>query len=238
MRIKLLILSVITLFIFSACEKTAENPPVVEKNLPPGTRTVVVEEVVQVSSYSYLRVKEGPNEFWMAATKSEFQEGETVYFLGAVEMTNFESKELNKTFDKILFVQDVARATEVEEAKQKAGTPQKPDIKKTEVTVEKAPGGITIAELYTDMKKYDGKSVKIRGKIVKVNMGIMNTNWYHIQDGTSSGENFDLTVTSNQEFQDGAVVTFEGKIAVNKDFGYGYEYKVILEQAKANTKSL
>lgn len=234
---KLMVMAFGALFIFSACEKQAEKPPVVE-NLPPGTRTVVVEEVVQVSSYTYLRVTEGDKEFWMAVTKSGVQKGETVYFMGAVEMKNFESKELNKTFDSILFVQEVARASEVQEAKEKANTPQKPDIKKTEVTVDKAPGGITIGELYTDMKKYDGKSVKIRGKIVKVNMGIMNTNWYHIQDGTSSGENFDLTVTSNQEFQDGAVVTFEGKIAVNKDFGYGYEYKVILEQAKASSKSL
>jgi hypothetical protein len=108
------------------------------------------------------------------------------------------------------------------------------DVKvgREEIKVEPAKGGITIADLYLNKNNYSGKTVRVRGKITKINPGIMGKNWIHIQDGTESEGQFDLTATTLLEFQTGTVVTIEGKIALDKDFGYGYTYKVLMEDCK------
>lgn len=110
--------------------------------------------------------------------------------------------------------------------------PGKATLEKQEVSIEKTEGTTTIAELYSDLKKFKGETIRVKGKVTKVNPSIMNKNWIHIQDGSEYKGQFDLTITSDQEFQIGTVVTVEGKIALDKDFGYGYSYKVLLEEGK------
>ena len=101
---------------------------------------------------------------------------------------------------------------------------------KTEIKVEAVKGGVTVAELFAAKEKYSGKTVIIRGKVTKYNASIMNKNWIHIQDGTDYEGKFDLTATSALEFKVGDIVTIEGKVAINKDCGYGYSYEIILEE--------
>ncbi len=96
--------------------------------------------------------------------------------------------------------------------------------------VEPAEGAIQIAELMNNRSQYEGKTVKVTGKCVKVNAEIMGRNWIHLQDG--SGENFDLTLTTDEAVEVGSIVTMEGTVALNKDFGAGYRYEVIMEDAK------
>ena len=60
----------------------------------------------------------------------------------------------------------------------------------------------------------------------------MGKNWIHIQDGSGDSNNFDLTITTQDQAKVGDVVTFEGTIGTKKDFGYGYLYEVIMEDAK------
>jgi len=54
----------------------------------------------------------------------------------------------------------------------------------------------------------------------------------HIQDGTKEGDHFDLTVTTQVYVNAGDIVTFEGVVALDKDFGAGYFYDVIMEEAE------
>jgi hypothetical protein len=72
----------------------------------------------------------------------------------------------------------------------------------------------------------------MKGQVVKVNDEIMDKNWVHIQDGTADGDHFDLTITTLEKVAVGEVATFEGTIALDKDFGYGYAYELIMEDAK------
>ena len=95
--------------------------------------------------------------------------------------------------------------------------------------VEPVEGAIRIADLVNNRNQYEGKLIKVTGKCVKVNSEIMGRNWIHLQDG--SGENFDLTVTTDESVELGTIVTMEGTIALNKDFGAGYRYDVIMEGA-------
>jgi hypothetical protein len=103
---------------------------------------------------------------------------------------------------------------------------------KVNVTVEPCNGCITISALLADKKSYSGKTIKVKGQVTKYNPGIMGKNWIHIQDGSEYQGEFDLTITTDKEVSVGQQVTFEGTIVLDKDFGYGYFYKVIMEDGK------
>jgi hypothetical protein len=103
------------------------------------------------------------------------------------------------------------------------------------VKVEKAKGAdaYTVSETYEKAGKLDKKPVSVRGKVVKVSKGIMGKNWVHLQDGSGDagkGTN-NLVVTSQDVPKIGDVVTAKGTLYKDKDFGAGYLYKVIVEEA-------
>lgn len=89
----------------------------------------------------------------------------------------------------------------------------------------------TVAALYAEKAKLGGHQVQLHGKIVKVNNAIMNRNFLHLQDGTGDKGSNDLTITSQDTAQVGDEVVVTGVITVDKDFGAGYTYPLLLEQA-------
>jgi hypothetical protein len=103
-----------------------------------------------------------------------------------------------------------------------------------DVSVDKAPNGKTVAETYAAKDELKDKPVVIRGKVVKFLSGIMGKNWLHLRDGSGSGDkgDNDITVTTNDVVAVGDVVTVAGTVRVDKDFGAGYRYPVIVEEAK------
>ena len=104
---------------------------------------------------------------------------------------------------------------------------------KANVKIEPCADCITLAKVIDDKKSYDGKVIKVKGLVTKYNGGIMGKNWIHIQDGSETKEGFDLTITTDLTASVGDTVTFQGKIAIDKDFGYGYVYGVIMEEGKS-----
>jgi hypothetical protein len=108
---------------------------------------------------------------------------------------------------------------------------------KTDFTgLKPAEGGQTVAEIYTTSEQLAGKPVKVRGKVVKYNAEIMGRNWVHIQDGTGAVGDNDLLVTSVAKAKVGDTVLVEGTVAINKDFGAGYKYRVLVEDAKVTVE--
>lgn len=226
-------------FLFAGCGKEEPKKPVEAGGKQ--VRGGKILELIQTTTYTYARLEEeGTGEIWIAVPKIDAKEGENIFFTQSMEMKNFEGKEAGKTFETILFVQDPAKdkATFGGQAGGPADIPK--DFKhpeqetapKEDVKVEKAAGGVTVADIFTKKNELKDKTVKIRGKVTKVNEGIMNTNWIHIQDGTSAGQEFDLTLTSAEVPQVGQIILVEGKLSVDKDFGAGYKYNVIVEEAK------
>ena len=104
------------------------------------------------------------------------------------------------------------------------------------VKVEKAKGkdAFTVGELYEKSGTLDRKAVAVRGKVVKVSKGIMGKNWVHIQDGSGDQQKgtHNLVVTSQDMASVGDIVTITGTFAKDRDFGAGYLYKAIIEDAK------
>ena len=89
----------------------------------------------------------------------------------------------------------------------------------------------TVAALYQEKAALAGKLVRVQGKVVKANNGIMGRNFVHVQDGTGGNGTNDLTVTTNQTAKVGDKVTVTGRVVVNKDFGSGYAYPLLVEEA-------
>lgn len=228
------ILSVMVLVIIAwACQN---NSNTADSNLYTNDHKATVKEVIQASSYTYLNVEEGGENFWIAVNKGEFEIDAVLYFDKGLEMTNFESKDLGRTFESVYFVQGISDQPTLpgatsEQPSMAQTEPQKPTLEKKNINIEPAEGGISIATLYSNRDTYKDQIVSIKGEVTKFNPSIMNRNWVHIQDGTDADGNFDLTITTDQVVNVGDVVTFKGKISLNKDFGAGYTYEVIMEEA-------
>jgi hypothetical protein len=105
-----------------------------------------------------------------------------------------------------------------------------------DVRVEKATGANarTVAEVLTKSGELKDKPVAVRGKVVKYNPAIMGKNWVHLRDGTGSAtdNSNDILVTTANDAKVGDVVLAEGTVRTDKDFGSGYAYKVMIEDAK------
>lgn len=231
MKSILTFLSVILLLNLTSCD----NQPKTKTEDTPSNfdYSGVVQEVIQTSNYTYCFVKDDKNESWVAITKMDLAVGQTLYFDQGMEMIDFHSKELDRTFPSVFFIQKASTNPNGDAPNQQpmGQQPVKPEIENKNYDVEKADDGITIAELYENKADYAGKKVRIRGKVTKFNTAIMSKNWAHIQDGSDFNGDFDLTVTTVDEVNVDAVVTFEGTIALDKDFGHGYFYPVLLEDA-------
>ena len=106
-------------------------------------------------------------------------------------------------------------------------------VEKKETNVEAVEGTVTIADLYANPEAYKGKKVRVKGEVSKYNPEIMDRNWVHLQDGSEFEGKYDLTATSSESFKTGSVVILEGVIALDRDFGYGYSYDILLENATA-----
>jgi hypothetical protein len=176
---------------------------------------------------------------WLAVPLMEAKAGETYYYTSPMVMTDFESKELKRKFDTVFFLGAVSPVPiGTETAHQGANGVDEKNYKRTAPTLArlniKVPaleGGVTVADLYGGKEKYSGKVVRIRAQVTKYNPQIMDKNWIHVQDGTQAVGKFDLMVTSQKEVKVGDIIILEGIVSLNKDFGYGYNFDVMLENA-------
>ena len=216
-------------------EPVASNSNPVSQEFPAGQmpvadeHKVVAEEALPTEKYTYVRVKENGESFWIAIPKTEVEIGATYYYKGGLLKKNFPSREYNRIFETIYLVSGISKQPAGSAVDQALSQTQSAEAIAPPTAVKPAAGAVKIADIVGNLSKYEGKLVKVTGKCVKINPMIMGRNWVHIQDG--SANNFDLTVTTTENVALGDIVTLEGTIAVNKDFGAGYKYNVIMEAA-------
>jgi len=193
---------------------------------------IVVKETVDGGSYAYLNVEENGKTYWMAISNMPVTVGETYYYDNGMVMKDFESKQLNKTFDEIVFANTIRTTEAAVEVKQEDPHASSTPMPVSDVKIEKPKNGTSLSELFSGKKTFSGKSIIVKGKVVKVNNGIMDKNWVHIVDGTQFENTNDLTITTAETVNIGDIVTFKGVIVLDKDFGQGYKYDVLLEEGK------
>ncbi len=232
MKTALSILTIITATVLWAGEISAASTP--------ATSTVSGEvlEVKDVESYTYLRLKTKDGEMWAAVAKSPVKTGAKVTIENVTVMSNFESKSLKKTFPTIMFGNLAGSGDSAQSNGSAMGKPHPAIAKPSDtqnIVVPKASGANarTVAEILTKTAELKDKPVVVSGKVVKYNPGIMGKNWIHLRDGSgSTADNTDdILVTTVSETQIGNVITVKGIVRTDKDFGAGYSYKVLIEDA-------
>ncbi|SDZ83899.1 hypothetical protein SAMN05660420_00558 [Desulfuromusa kysingii] len=231
----------------SPAPAAAPNPG--SANVPGQTAGTVVE-TMNAAGYTYVYVDNGTEKIWAAAPEFAVSVGDEVMIPEGMAMHNYHSQTLDRDFDVVYFVEAVLNASNpnvgtaaMGAAASTAGMQMPeghPPIDTTSVppevdltAVQKAEGGLTIGEIYSSKADLSGKTVTLRGKVVKFSPQIMGTNWIHLQDGSgdqAAGTN-DLTVTSGIQVNVGDTIVASGPLTLDKDFGYGYKYNLIMENA-------
>jgi hypothetical protein len=208
------------------------------------TVTGPVLETMNASNYTYVRVKTDQGDIWAASGEFKIAVGDRVTLALEMPMENFHSQTLKRDFPLIYFTTRIGREGEPLPAMpammsahgQEAGAA--PAAAQVTEPIQPAPGGTTVANVWANRKSLAGKTVTVRGKVVKFNGGILGRNWIHIQDGTGAaadGTN-DLLVTSDAAAKVGDVITVTGTVAIDKDFTAGYAYAVLIEGGKIELK--
>jgi len=202
--------------------------------------TGTVAETMNSGGYTYVRLRSGNEDAWFAASQFAVKVGDRLTMSLDMPVRNYHSRTLNRDFPVVYFVAQVARDGETLTTEaQGAAPPMSP----AHQTAGKAPpgveriapaaGGMSIADVWVKRASLAGTRVIVRGKVVKVNNGILDRNWIHLQDGSGSVQDNtnDLTVTTDAVVAVGDIVTATGVVAIDKDFGSGYSYVVMLEKA-------
>jgi hypothetical protein len=254
----------------AACSKsTPEAAPAAPGAPAPAAAglTAKVLERIDAPPYSYLRLDAEGGQLWAAVPQTNLATGVQVTIANPQRMDGFESKQLSRKFEKIVFgtlggaptapagnfPPEMMKAIAAAGGTLPGAAPAAPAASAAgnmaqahagaaagpadaaPVKVEKAtgPNAKTVAEVWAGKAALASKEVQVRGQVVKYNGGIMGKNWLHLRDGSGTAEakNHDLTVTTAGTAAVGDVVTVTGKVSVDRDFGAGYAYPVILEDA-------
>lgn len=233
--------------LFIACADPVPKqaaPTALEQSQPMTTgvaedRSGVVVETMNSGGYTYVHVDTGTEQFWAAAPEFEVEIGDPVVVPRGMPMENFHSETLDRDFDVVYFVNAVRvgadRPAEATLPRMPEGHPNVRTQTRSEVgniDIEKVENGQRISEILANKAGFADKQVSIRAKVVKFNASIMGKNWLHVQDGTGEPGQNDLTVTTNAVARVGDTVVIHGVLATDKDFGFGYTYDVIVEDAR------
>ena len=246
--------AILLLFAQAACYGAEKAPQPTTTTLPKGhpqlpaqtqaapspPLTGKVLKTMDSGGYTYINLKKKDGKkIWVAIPKSKVTVGKTIDLVPGEEFINFQSKTLNRRFDSIIFsLGPVPKGGTKKGKEQMMATPGSKGamVAPEKMTVVRAegPNNYTVAELFAQKGKLEGKKVTVRGKVVKVVPRIMKMNWIHLQDGTGSAglKNHDLVVKTKALPADGETVTAKGILLKDKDYGSGYKYDVLLDEAE------
>ena len=242
-------------------EEPAKTPaaiqpqPLQPQPLPSKRSTVVdgnrikgkVVDTMNAKGYTYVAVEVSPGKIiWAAGPFAPVKVGDALDLEKGHVMNGFTSESLGKTFETIYFVaslgvkQAPGRQPSSRPASAPTSRPTSAPAKRTAVkaptepiVVEKLPDGHTVADLFAKANELAGQNIRVRGQVVKFSGGIMGKNWIHIQDGSGdvAAKTHDLTVTTDAKASVGDTVIIKGILTRDKNFGAGYRYPVIVENA-------
>ncbi|WP_309497856.1 hypothetical protein [Sulfurovum sp.] len=197
-------------------------------------------EIKGAMGYKYLKIDEEGKELWVAISSAPVSVGDRIGYDKKTMMRDFKSKSLDKTFKEIFFASDVYLPQKVQKPKsmkemldldpKQENKPTAPFVKKDTYSIE---------EIHMWRSHLEGQTISIEGSISKVSHEIMKLDWVHLSDGTGNTKMLtdDLIFTAaNTNIKAEDKVIAKGKVVVNKDFGYGYFYKVIIQDASFQVK--
>ena len=226
--------------LFAAALALAATTAFAQSSAPPQFTKLQGEalEVIEVDAYTYVRLKTSEGDKWVAVSRAGIKKGEKITVENASMMPNFESKTLNRKFDKIWFGQLGGAAGKQAKAESNPHGAAQPAAGVEKVAKATGADAKTVAEVVGGKGALKDKTVTVRGKVVKVTSGVMNKNWLHIQDGTgkAADNTHDLIVTSKEPASMGEVITARGTVRTDVKMGAGYAFDVLVEDASLSRK--
>jgi hypothetical protein len=211
----------------------ASGPPA-----PRVTLTGTVRQRIDVSRYSYLEIAtRDQGAVWAVVPLVQVAEGQVVSVPDAERHAHFTSHTLRRAFDVIYFasrVESPGHAVAFGSASSAPAAASAASLPTGPIARARGPLGRTIAEVYAQRQHLSGQKVRVRGVVIRSVAGVMRRSFVHLQDGSGSAAqgDHDLAVTTQSQPGSGQTVEFEGVVAVDRDFGSGYRYPVIVEDAK------
>lgn len=187
----------------------------------------VVVDVLNGGGYTYLQIEDAKKKYWVAVGGVKIEKGTEVRFTEELRAKDFDSPSLGRKFDEIVFASNLQYRTKV---------PESGNLALISEQVKESPykekDTLSVKEAMQSCMTLSGKNIKIRGKVVKATPDILERNWIHIQDGTGEGSEVGRIVFTSKELPKvGEIVTASGVVAVDKNFGSGYVYKIIVENS-------
>jgi len=89
----------------------SEGKSAPEAQLPQKAKVL---STIDAAQYTYIEVTQNKKTLWLAATKVAVKKGDVIRYDNGMEMTNFNSKTLNRTFPSVFFVNSVVVTKEKE----------------------------------------------------------------------------------------------------------------------------
>jgi hypothetical protein len=224
-------LALFTTINLTPVQATATNTTVAPATA--GNLTGKVVETMDAATYTYALIDTGAAKAWIAATQFIVKVGDTLAVADAMPMNQYRSKTLNRTFDVVYFSGSVrvnGKPALTPAPSTNTATPAAPKTANL-ANIPRAPNGQTVAEILTEKDKFSGQPIAVRARVVKYNAQILGKNWLHLRDGSGTEGTNDLTVTTSAEVKVGDLVLVTGKLTTNRDFGSGYTYAAIVENA-------
>ncbi|MBA4371313.1 MAG: DNA-binding protein [Thermodesulfovibrio sp.] len=222
---------------FAAKKEPAKKAPKTQEQPETAAISGKVVQTMNSGGYTYVEIENKGKKIWVAIGETKIKKGETVSFKPGAVMENFESKTLKRKFDRIIFSDGLATPQAAGAEAKPTGSKDKVVASKEKIKIDKpaVANAYTVEELYKKRATLNHKTVTVKGKVVKVSTGIMQRNWVHIQDGTGDAAKgtHNLVVTSTAETvpSKGDTLTATGTFFNDKDFGAGYKYDAIIENA-------
>jgi hypothetical protein len=227
----------------SACGSGGDDSAAEQAALsaPPGMMAGTVAETFEAGGYTYMRLETTDGEVWVAAGLMPLSVGEAVAFDAGLPMQGYHSEALDRTFDQIYFTGRVEKLDGKSmgeaggsdaAARSHAETPSGMGFGDVEVV-----DGLSVAAIHSRKDELAGEEIVFRGKVVKFTPAVMGKNWIHVQDGSGGEGSNDLTITTDTDANVGDIVLVRGMLSRDKDFGAGYAYDLIVEDAEVTVES-
>ncbi|MBW2401819.1 MAG: hypothetical protein JRG80_21615 [Deltaproteobacteria bacterium] len=173
--------------------------------------TGTVVSTSDVAGYTYVQLDTDDGIIWAAAPRTPVQEGDIVLLPDGAPMAGFYSSSLERRFDMIYFASSMQVHRSGAAGTMDLAEHCPPGLNAADVDVsdiEPAAGGLTVAQILERKADLAGKQVSLRGKVVKCSPGIL---------GKTS-------------------LLVQGTVGLDKDFGYGYRYDLLIEDASITSE--
>ncbi len=186
-------------------------------------QTGTILEILESGGYSYFYIDGRDSTFWIAVRETPAYVGAKITFQGQMWMPDFNSSTLGMTFPNILFSGDAYIVKSEDSSMSQV-------VQSNSVT--RLPGTLPIIDVYRNSEKLAGDSVIVQGEAVKVMHKVMGKTWIHLRDDSAPGDSATIIITTlDTSIKVGNIISAQGILAIDKDFGFGYFYSVIMEDA-------